>query len=274
MQATNAPMEKLDVRAKSFYGDVLDALLSAEIPFLVGGGYAFAVHTSIHRQTKDLDIFVRPRDKERTLQAAVQAGYRTEITFEHWLAKIFSGEDFIDVIFSSGNGLAEVSDIWFAHALDADVLGRPVRLCAPEEMIWSKAFIMERERYDGADIAHLLRRRGAALDWVRLLQHFGAHWPVLLSHLILYSYIYPGEPSPVPDEVMTHLLKKWDTQRRSVPPGVRICRGPLLSRAQYLVDIEDWGYQDVRLAPTGTMSAEEIGRWTAAIPAELRHEQR
>ena len=26
-----------------------------------------------------------------------------------------------------------------------------------EESLWQKAFIMERERYDGADVAHLLR---------------------------------------------------------------------------------------------------------------------
>src|SRR5207248_7763275 len=110
-------------------------------------------------------IFVRARDYPRTLQACTQAGYRAETTFEHWLGKIFAGEDFIDVIFSSGNGLAEVADRWFEHGVRAEVLGRSVLLCAPEEMIWSKAFIMERERYDGADIAHLLRAKWQALDW-------------------------------------------------------------------------------------------------------------
>jgi hypothetical protein len=45
------------------------------------------------------------------------------------------------------------------------VLGVPVRLCPPEEIIWSKAFIMERERYDGADISHLIRACQGRLDW-------------------------------------------------------------------------------------------------------------
>jgi hypothetical protein len=29
-------------------------------------------------------------------------------------------------------------------------------------MIWSKAFVMERERYDGADVAHVILRRAGS----------------------------------------------------------------------------------------------------------------
>jgi hypothetical protein len=36
-------------------------------------------------------------------------------------------------------------------------------------MIWSKAFVMERECDDGADIARVPRARGDRLDWQRLL---------------------------------------------------------------------------------------------------------
>ena len=79
------------------------------------------------------------------------------MAFHHWLAKAHHGDKFIDVIFNSGNGVAEVDDEWFAHAVDEEVLGAPVKLVPAEEMIWSKAMIMERERYDGADVAHLLR---------------------------------------------------------------------------------------------------------------------
>ena len=60
-------------------------------------------------------------------------------------------------------------------------------------MVWSKAFVMEKYRYDGADVAHLLLRQGASLDWKRLLRRFGRHWRVLLSHLVLFEFIYPGQ---------------------------------------------------------------------------------
>jgi hypothetical protein len=32
-------------------------------------------------------------------------------------------------------------------------------------MIWSKGFVMERERFDGADVTHLLRAVGPKLNW-------------------------------------------------------------------------------------------------------------
>ena len=38
-------------------------------PFLVGGAYAFARYTGIERHTKDFDVFVRPRDFDRALDA-------------------------------------------------------------------------------------------------------------------------------------------------------------------------------------------------------------
>src|SRR5437899_2577696 len=82
-----------------------------------------------------------------------------------------------------------------------EVLGVPVRLCPAEEIIWSKAFIMERERYDGNDVAHLLRARGCALDWDRLLRRFDGHWRVLLSHIVLFGFIYPAERAAIPARV-------------------------------------------------------------------------
>ena len=106
------------------------------------------------------------------------------MTFPHWLGKAYNPgpRDFIDVIFSSGSGIAVVDDAWFTHSVpEAEVLGIP-RGCVPaEEMIWSKAFIMERERYDGNDVAHLLHARAAELDWSRVLRRFGPHWRVLLE---------------------------------------------------------------------------------------------
>jgi len=56
---------QLDPDTVAFYRRVLDALRRAGIPVLVGGGYAFAIHTGIERQTKDLDVFLRRADYDR-----------------------------------------------------------------------------------------------------------------------------------------------------------------------------------------------------------------
>ena len=95
-----------------FRGDpeALDTLRDGDVPFLVGGAYAYARLTGIKRPTKDFDIFVRPRDVQRVLDVLTRAGFKTEIAFSHWLAKAHHGDKFIDVIYSSGNGVAEVDD--------------------------------------------------------------------------------------------------------------------------------------------------------------------
>ena len=100
------------------------------------------------------------------------------------------------MIFSSGNGLAVVDETWFEHATEQNVLGLTVLVAPAEESLWSKAFVMERERFDGADVAHIILAYGDRLDWHRLLERFGPHWRVLLAHLILYGFIYPERALP------------------------------------------------------------------------------
>jgi hypothetical protein len=53
---------ELDPQTRAFYCQLMDVLSKSQIPFLVGGGYAFERYTEIARHTKDLDLFVRPND--------------------------------------------------------------------------------------------------------------------------------------------------------------------------------------------------------------------
>jgi hypothetical protein len=271
METGNAtiPVEHdpMDPTAADFYRRAMTALGEAGVPYLVGGAFALARYTGIHRHTKDFDVFLRRRDLDRALAALAGLGLAVDRSFPHWLAKAYEGDLFVDLIYSSGNGVAEVDDLWFEHASPGEVLDLPVLLCPPEEMIWSKSFIMERERYDGADVAHLLRCRGD-LDWERLLQRFaGPDSRVLLIHLVLFGYIYPGERSKVPRRVMDELLARLAADQTALAPE-RLCRGPILSRGQYLVDLEEWGYEDARRRPFGSMSDEELAIWTAAAREE------
>lgn len=254
-----------DPAAVNCYRNAMRALEAAGVDFLVGGAYAYARFTGIARHTKDFDIFLRPADRDRALEALAAAEFRTEVTYTHWLAKAFSGEYFIDLIYGSGNGAAPVDDGWFEHAVPGAVVGQGVRLCPAEELIWSKAFIMERNRYDGADIAHVLRARGNRLDWGRLLERFGANWRVLYSHLILYGFVYPAERCRVPAWVMRDLGTRLERELADAPPDEHVCQGTLLAAVQYLPDVERWGYQDARLEPRGTMTPEEVAAWTEGV---------
>jgi len=244
---------------------MISRLNEARAPFLVGGAYALGRYTGIVRDTKDFDIFVRRRDLDGIMNVLSAAGCSADLVFPHWLGKAHCGNDFIDVIFSSGNAIAAVDDEWFAHAVADRVFDLPVHLCPAEEMIWSKAFIMERERFDGADIMHLLRARAARLDWQRLLRRFNSHWRVLLTHVLMFGYVYPDHREDVPRWVMDELLARLQRELHERPPTTRVCRGPIISREQYLIDIQQWAHQDGRLPPHGHMSAEEIKLWTDAI---------
>jgi hypothetical protein len=257
---------ELAPEVREFYARTLSALNASGIPFLVGGAYALQRYTGIARHTKDFDLFLRPGDLDRTIEELERQGCRTERTFPHWLAKAYRGDHFFDLIFSSGNALCHVDDDWFAHAVDDRVLDVPVRLVPAEEILWQKAYLMERERFDGADIAHLLRARAGQIDWGRLLRRFdGPHGRVLLAHLVLFGFIYPDERSIIPESVMRELIGRLDHEAESGPPADRLCRGTLLSRAQYLPDIGWWGAADARLPPHGTMTPEQVAHWTAAI---------
>lgn len=235
--------------SRARYSRALQVLYGARVPFLVGGAYAFEHYVGINRATKDFDIFVERRHCAQILAVLAEAGYWTELTYPHWLGKARCEEACIDVIFSSGNGTAIVDAEWFAHAEAAEILGQHVFLCPPEEMLWSKAYVMERERYDGADVLHLLLARGAQLDWQRLLRRFDAHWRVLLSYLILFGFVYPSAQEKVPAWLMQELCGRLQSNSPSPSPIPPICYGTLLSRAQYLPDVTRCGYQDARLAP-------------------------
>jgi hypothetical protein len=260
-----ARQSTVDPAAKEFYCHTLRTFEQAGIEVLIGGAYAFARYVGIERHTKDLDVFVREADFARTLRALEDAGYTTETPFPHWLGKAYHGEYFVDVIYGSGNGVARVDDEWFDHAPLDHVFDTPVRMCPPEEMIWSKAFIQERERFDGADVAHLLRARAETLDWSRVLRRFGANWPVLLSHLVLFGFIYPSEADRVPRWLMRELMRRFDARLDNPELFERVCRGTLLSRQQYLGDIDRWGYLDARSLPENPMTEAEIDTWTAGI---------
>ena len=252
---------------RRFYRRVLRELSAGGIDFLVGGGYALESYLGIGRLVKDLDLFVRADDAQKALDhLGARLGCDTELTFPHWLGKVKKRGDHVDLIFSAGNGVCVVDDDWFNYAVPSRVLDVPILLCPVEEMIWSKAFVMERERYDGADVAHLLHACAGSLDWDRLSQRFGKHWRILFAHLTLFGFIYPTERRRIPEAVMRECVRLLDHEMRHASSR-RICRGTLTSRAQYLVDLELWGYEDARLAPHGSMSEEDASIWTAAIDA-------
>lgn len=235
-------------KTAEFYRAGARTLIAGGVPFLVGGTYALLEYTAIERPTKDFDIFLRPTDVRRALDTLDADGFRVELTDERWLAKAFprDGESYIDLVFGLANGLATVDEEWFTFAPTGQVLGMALPLCPPEEMIWSKSFVAERHRYDGADIAHLLRACATSMDWSRLIRRFADAWRLLLAHLIVFGFIFPSDRDLIPGQVVQQLVARLQLELDDISPDTRICQGTLLSTEQYLTAIERWGYQDAR----------------------------
>lgn len=245
------------------------------VPFLVGGAYAMFHYLGAVRYTKDLDLFL-PRTEEGRVRALLsEAGWATRVHEPVWLSKAFLGDTLVDLIHGSGNGLISVDGTWLERGVPARVLGVPTRLVAPEEMIWSKAFVQERDRWDGADVAHLVRALGPRLDWDRLLARFGDdHGHVLLAHLLLFSFSYPHDREAVPGQVWRSLLARARRQAPAPASPEKLCRGTLLSRTQYRPDLDLWGYRDAReveipgfVAPVADVCAPTFARQSGEVPA-------
>jgi hypothetical protein len=215
-----------------------------------------AYYTGIARNTKDLDIFVCEREHRRVLDLLARRGYRTEYFYPFWIAKALCGESFIDILYNSGNGLCVVDEDWFTGE-EVDVHGYRTRLIPAEEQLWSKAFVQDRDRFDGADVAHLILGRGRQFNWERLLRRFKGHERVLLAHLVLFGYIYPSEKGCVPEHVMNRLTTLMGNER---PTSQRICRGTNIAQKSFLVDVHEFGFADARLKPYGPLTREELSQ--------------
>jgi hypothetical protein len=251
---------------REIYKRFLGVLNEAGIPFVVAGAYAIYEHTGIYRQTKDLDVFCSPEVVVDAMRALKAAGFRTRLEQEHWLSKAIDGEHFIDIIFGMGNGMALIDGDWYRHSTPAILAATPVRVAPVEELIWHRLFIHERHRQDMADIAHLILCRGNAMDWRRLVAKTGDDWPLLLSQLQMFRYVYPGYRDQVPGWVLRELLKRAE-EAAHLPAAEGeehdVTRGTMISRFSFAIDVHEWGFKDLREERIQAMLANPVVRAVA-----------
>ena len=233
---------------REIYKRALAALNEAGVPYVVAGAYAIYEHTGIYRQTKDLDLFCEPQAVIPAMEALKAAGFRTRLEQSHWLAKALDDPYFIDIIYGMGNGLALIDADWYAHSKPAILAATPVRVAPVEELIWHRLFINERHRQDMADIVHLILTMGHMMDWDRLLAKTDDNWPLLLAQLQTFRYVYPGYTNQVPHRVLGELLERAERDARLAPADREhdTTRGTLISRFSFAIDVNEWGFHDLR----------------------------
>jgi hypothetical protein len=236
---------KLPARAEAFYAEALAHANRSKIPYLVGGTFAVNAYVELRRPTKDLDIFCKASDFPKILAYFQEQGFKTEIEDERWLAKVGRGRYFMDVIFNSTISMTPITDSWFAESHTSTIYGHKVQLLPPTELLWSKVFVQDRVKYEGADVAHIILTQSEKIEWRRLLQYMEQYWEVLLIHILNFRFIYPTEREKIPRWLFDELLERLERQAQLPAPNMKVCRGRLFSRQEYLKDITDWGFADI-----------------------------
>ena len=232
------------VEALEFYKSSLELLNENNIPYMLGGGFAFYHYTGIVRDTKDMDIFCKPSEYPRILKLFADHGYETQVYDVRWLAKVHRDNHYIDVIFNTVNNICTVDDAWYENAPASQVFGVPVKMIPAEELVWCKLYVQNRERYDGSDINHILLKSGRQLNWNRLLSRIDPHWHLLLMQILQFQFVYPSEYRDIiPEWLYRELIKRADEQYDLPSPYEKVCRGPVIDNTQYEVDIKDWNYK-------------------------------
>jgi predicted nucleotidyltransferase len=229
---------------ENLFREVLQLLSDQGVPFVVSGAFALQTHTGIYRDTKDLDLFLSTEDAQRAIQVLQDDGFQCEVSDPVWLAKAHRGEFFVDLITGMSNGVVQVDRSWIDRATPFELFGVPVRVLGPEELILSKLFVTRRERFDGADIVHVIYGTHGQLDWDWLLQSVAEHWEVLYWMLLLFHYAYPAKVDYVPSRIWDDLMNRFQTAIRN-PDRNAPFRGSLIDPLMFAIDVDEWGMPDM-----------------------------
>ncbi|KAA5546392.1 nucleotidyltransferase [Adhaeribacter rhizoryzae] len=242
-----AQTEAQQLEAETYYRDVLELLNQNGLQYLVGGGWAFRQYTGIVRDLKDLDLFCKAGEYPKILKLFSDHGYKTELTDVRWLAKLYRDDMYIDLIFNTVNNICTVDDSWFDYATEGEAYGVPVKLIPAEELLWCKVYVQNRERYDGADVNHIIVRWGHQLDWNRIWSRLEQHWHLLLSQVLLFQFVYPTERDLIPKWLFDKLIELAKNQYNMPLPVEKVCLGPIIDQTQYRTDITDWEYKVITI---------------------------
>jgi predicted nucleotidyltransferase len=241
---TSAAATALPPEAASLYREVLLAMNEHGVRYAVAGAFALQKYTGIWRITKDLDLFMKSEDVPAALEYLKQCGFRCEVLDPVWLAKAHRGEYFVDLISGMSNAVIVVDDTWMERTQPAVIAGVQSKIISAEDLLSSKLFVTRRERFDGADIAHIIYRTRGKLDWQRIFELAGEHWEILLWQLVFFRYVYPAHTDYVPAPLWQDLLSRYMHLVQHPDPKAPF-RGSLIDDNIFSIDMNDWGLEDV-----------------------------
>jgi hypothetical protein len=184
------------------YERVLAAADAQNIAYALGGGLAFSAYAGRLRNTKDLDLFVAPEDRQALVDLLGEAGFtdyhEREAYDRNWIYRGYQVDVIIDVIWQMANYRAPVDKHWLVRGREVEIRGHRIRLVPLEELIWSKLYVLQRERSDWPDLLIILQKQAAAVDWSHLLDRVGEDRPLLAALMAVFGWLCPQQARQVP----------------------------------------------------------------------------
>ena len=241
---TSSMPQILTAEQRALYREVLLVLEEHHTPYAVSGAFALREYTGISRMTKDLDVFLTAENASIALDYLRNAGFECEVRDPVWLSKAHRDGFFVDLITGMSNGVIVVDPSWIERAHPAEIVGIKTRVLAPEELLCSKIFVTRRERFDGADIAHVIYGTRGQIDWNRVMTVVGEHWEMLLWALMFFRYAYPAQTNYVPASLWQDLIGRLIIATTQNNPDARF-RGSLVDDNMFSIDLHEWGLDNI-----------------------------
>ncbi len=217
------------------------------IPFAIGGGFAFSHYSRRWRNTKDIDLYVVPDDRDAMIEITRVAGladYYSVLPYDRrWIYRSFvavgSASDhppadiIVDIMWQMANYRAQADGQWLSRGDLVSIRGWKLRMLPAEELLWSKLYILQKDRCDWGDLLNILYSRGSQLDWDHLVARVGDDKPVLAALVQLFTWACPGRALALPRGLWNVLGLAAPTAALVTPDGVDRQRVRLL-------DSRDW----------------------------------
>ncbi len=217
----------------SLYKKVILEAQNRGLRFAVGGGLAAMAYAGQWRNTKDIDLYILPRERDDMIRVVTDLGlgdyYEKQSYDRKWIYRSYREDTIVDLIWAMANQRAVVDENWL-EGPEVEVDGERFRLIAPEEALWSKVYVMQRERCDWPDALNLLFGTGPELDWRRVLDRIEDDAPLLRGLLTVFGWVCPDGARELPSWV-------WDE--------LQVCRpeeddGETTARRAPLLDSRPW----------------------------------
>jgi hypothetical protein len=217
----------------AIYSTAIEAMRRSGVGFLLGGGFALAAFTGRWRDTKDIDFYIRPSDRDRVVAALAEAGfedYYDRLRYDRkWIYRSVQSNVIVDIIWSMANQRAQVDDLWFERAGNVTIRGEELRVLPREEFIWCKLYILQRDHCDWTDLFNLLYASGPEIDWDHVIARLEDDTPLLKALLTVYGWLCPNHVRKLPRSL-------WSRLKMPLPLAP-LRRGRVRSR---LLDTRDW----------------------------------